>query len=86
MTVQPLKIFFQFGSVTVIVISLIFVLYINFVGIDYIPFSNLFIKILKGQGQEWPTTTDLCSDSHGPSIRKDENLENYTAVADMTTG
>lgn len=46
--VQPLKIFFQFDSVTVIVISLIFVLYINFVGIDYIPFSNLFIEMLKG--------------------------------------
>lgn len=40
--------FFQFDSVTVIVISLIFVLYINFVGIDYIPFSNLFIEMLKG--------------------------------------
>lgn len=82
--VQPLKIFFQFGSAAGI--SLTFVLYINFVGIDYFPFSNLFIKMLKGQGQVWPTTTDLCSSSHGPSINKDENLENYTALADVTSG
>ena len=33
---------------------------INAEDIGYVPFPNLLIKMLKGQGQVWPITIDLC--------------------------